>query len=208
MHLVELLCTDLYAFSKTRREIESKIPTGVLIVQLNGAQTHYFNALSVEDRRPHHIPALFRGAAVISEAIIFDCQPCRLIIQIRKAVFLAKTFAGFAFELDLMVENGAAKSVTPQGMRQCQNHIGHRFHNGHGTVFYVFYCPQGFEMSAVALGFREKSLKFLLCRDCSGRIAQRMRAKLQAKQYKPVDVQFARKLEKHQLRRRNHFTVP
>ncbi len=113
MHLVELLCADLYAFPKTRREIESKIHAGVLIVQLNGAQTHDFNSLSVEDCRSHHIFTLLRWTVVKSKAFIFDSQLCWLIIQIRKAAFLAKSFAGFVFELDLMVENGAAKPVTP-----------------------------------------------------------------------------------------------
>ena len=141
MHLVELLCADLYTLPKTGREIESKIHTGILSVQLNSGQTHYFNALSVEDCRSHHIFTLLRWIVVESKAFIFDGQLCQLIIQIRKAAFLAKTFAGFVLEPDLMVENGAVKSVTTQGMRQSQNHESHRFHDGCGTVFYVFYRP-------------------------------------------------------------------
>ena len=117
MHLVELLCADLYAFPKARREIESKIHAGVLIVHLNGAQMHYFNAMSAEDCRPHQIFTLLRWTVVKSEAFIFDSQLCRFIIQIRKAAFLAKTFAGLVFELDIMVENGTVKSVASQGMR-------------------------------------------------------------------------------------------
>lgn len=74
MPLIELLCADMYAFTKTRCEIESKIHAGVLIVQLHGAQTHYFNTLSVEDCRYHHIFTLLRWTVVKSEAFIFDGQ--------------------------------------------------------------------------------------------------------------------------------------
>lgn len=43
MHLIKLLCADLYPFPKASRKVVSEISAGVSVIQLYGAQMHYID---------------------------------------------------------------------------------------------------------------------------------------------------------------------